>query len=68
MNEDRLIAAFGRLDLALRRVEQVASTPSAGTADSGDPALQERHALLRSAASAALADLDSLIEKHTCRP
>jgi len=60
MNQERLIAAFGRLDRALLRVEVAAERPPVGSG--ADAELLSRHERLREAAGATLAELDRLLE------
>lgn len=68
MNEDRLIAAFGRLDRALSRIEHAAVAPAQGAHGPDMAGLEGRHARLRAETGAALAELDALIEARTCQP
>jgi hypothetical protein len=56
MSNDRAAQALARIDAALARIE---SAPRSKT--SGDPALAARYAKLRSAAEAAVGELDTLI-------
>ncbi|MET0270984.1 MAG: hypothetical protein ABW173_11210 [Sphingomonas sp.] len=74
MTEDRLIAAFGRLEQAVarfetrlpRRLEERAPPPPAaqddGAADARYARLEERHETLRAQTAAAVARLDRLLE------
>ena len=56
MSNDPATQALARIDAALARIE---SAPRAG-----DPALAARYATLRTAAEAALSELDTLIAGH----
>lgn len=60
MDGDRIRQALARIEAASQRIEGAATRPPAGPADTAD--LQRRHDALKHESSAALRDIERLID------
>jgi hypothetical protein len=61
MGDDRALAALGRIERALARVEAAADRPAPTLSTSDDTALREAHEALRGKVGEAIAQLDHLL-------
>jgi hypothetical protein len=61
MSQDRLIVAIGRIERAISRIEQQPSLPIAASS----AICPVKHQGLKTAAQAALAEMDAFINEHS---
>ena len=61
MENERLILAIGRIERSLSRIE---SAKAKGNASTGDPALEQRHIVLKQEMQQAIETIDNMIARQ----